>query len=74
VVREVYRRTFQRAAGFCGGVRKLARHLRVPLRDLEKWMAGETAPPIAVFLKAIDLVLAETTPPAGPSGGPAPRS
>jgi hypothetical protein len=62
VVREVYSRTFRRAAEFCGGVRKLARHLRVPVRDLEKWIAGEAAPPMAMFLKTVDLVLAESTP------------
>ena len=64
MVREVYSRTFHKAAEFCGGVRKLARHLRVPIRDLEKWMAGEVAPPIPVFLKTVDLVLAESSPPA----------
>ena len=62
----VYSRTFQKAAQVAGGHKQLARHLRVPLADLEKWMAGREAPPTATFLKAVDLVLDET---AEPSSG-----
>jgi hypothetical protein len=67
MVDKVYGRTFQKASELLGGTRKLARELRVPLGDLEKWMASQAAPPLAVFLKAIDLVLDETAPPAGAS-------
>lgn len=64
---KVYSRTFQKAAELCGGQKKLARYLRVPLADLEKWLAGSDTPPINVFLKAIDLVLDETSPPGSGS-------
>ena len=65
VANKVYGRTFQKAAELLGGNKKLARLLRVPLRDLEKWIAGAAAPPLPIFLKAIDLVLDETAPPGG---------
>lgn len=67
MVAKVYSRTFLKAAELCGGQKKLARYLRVPLTDLEKWIAGGDAPPINVFLKAIDLVLDETPSPAAGS-------
>jgi hypothetical protein len=62
------------ALEFSGGAKKLARERRVPLADLEKWMAGTAVPPLAVFLKAIDLVLDETQPPAGRSEPADPES
>jgi hypothetical protein len=72
----VYSRTFQKAAELTGGQKKLARLLRVPLADLEKWIADKDQPPTAMFLKAVDLVLDETAPPgAGTESGepPTPR-
>jgi hypothetical protein len=74
MVTKVYSRTFQKAAELIGGQKKLARHLQVPLADLEKWIAGGATPPHAVFLKAIDLVLDETPSPGAGSepGDPAP--
>jgi hypothetical protein len=60
MVSSVYSRTFQKAAQLAGGHRQLARHLRVPLAELEKWMGGKDAPPMATFLKAVDLVLDQT--------------
>jgi hypothetical protein len=65
VASKVYSRTFQKAAELAGGNKKLARLLRVPLAELEKWSAGAAEPPLPVFLKAIDLVLDETAPPGG---------
>jgi hypothetical protein len=59
----VYFRTLQKAADLVGGRKKLARHLRVPLAELESWMSGSQVPPIGVFLKAVDLVLDETDAP-----------
>jgi len=64
MISSVYSRTFQKAAQLAGGQKKLARHLRVPLAELEKWIAGTAAPPMASFLKAVDLVLEETNGPA----------
>ena len=57
----VYSRTLQKAADSAGGHKKLARILRVPLADLEKWIADKDEPPMAIFLKAVDLVLEETS-------------
>jgi len=71
----VYSRTMQKAAEAAGGAKKLARILRVPLMDLEKWIAGKDEPPMAVFLRAVDLVLDETNPRGASEPGepPAPR-
>ena len=71
----VYSRTLQKAAELVGGQKKLARQLRVPLGELEKWIADKDEPPTAVFLAAVDLVLEETAPPAGgsESGEPPPQ-
>ena len=67
----VYSRTFQKAAQLAGGNKKLARYLRVPLADLENWIAGKGVPPTASFLKAVDYVLDETSsPPAAEAGDP----
>jgi hypothetical protein len=72
----VYARTFQKAAQLIGGQKKLARLLRVPSAELEKWIAGKEAPPTATFLKAVDVVLDETAAPPGsePGDPPAPRA
>jgi hypothetical protein len=76
MISSVYSRTFQKAAQLVGGQKKLARHLRVPLAELEKWITGGEAPPTATFLKAVDLVLDETAAPSAgsePADPPAPR-
>ena len=66
----VYSRTLQKAAELIGSRQKLARHLRVPLAELEKWIAGASVPPTGTFLRAVDLVIEETAPSGGePSGG-----
>ncbi len=66
----VYARTLQKAAELIGSRQNLARHLRVPLAELEKWIAGIAAPPAGTFLMAVDLVIAETAAPP-PSDDPA---
>jgi GAF domain-containing protein len=48
--------TLQRAADALGGKVKLCQLLRVPMSDLESWLAGMVAPPIDAFLKAVDVV------------------
>jgi hypothetical protein len=67
MVSSVYARTMHKAAEVAGGEKKLARYLRVPLADLQKWIAGKDTPPTPIFLKAVDLVLEETSPPAAGS-------
>jgi hypothetical protein len=56
----VYVRTLQKAAELIGGRKALARHLQVPLAELEAWISGPAEPPMGIFLKAVDLVLEET--------------
>ncbi|MBV8033220.1 MAG: hypothetical protein JO035_17035 [Betaproteobacteria bacterium] len=68
----VYSRTLLKAAEIAGGRPKLCRYLRVPAKDLDKWIAGEEVPPQSVFLQAVDLIVED--PPAGsepgdPTGG-----
>jgi hypothetical protein len=62
----VYSRTLQKAADLLGGRNKLARMLRVPMKDLEAWIADEAKPPLNVFLRVVDLVIDD--------GGPAPST
>lgn len=66
----VYRRTMQKAAQLLGGTKPLARKLRVPMADLEKWIAGKDVPPMQTFLKAVDLVLEETSASGSEPGDP----
>jgi hypothetical protein len=70
----VYSRTLQKAAELAGGQKTLARLLRVPLAELEKWIADKDQPPTIIFLRAVDLVLDETAPPGAGSepGEPSP--
>ena len=71
----VYSRTLQKAAELLGGRQKLARVLRVPIKDLEAWIADEAKPPLNVFLRVVDLIIDETgsTPAAGEPDEPPPR-
>jgi hypothetical protein len=71
----VYSRTLQKAAELIGGQKKLCRHLRVPMADLQAWIDDKSVPPMAIFLRAVDLVIEETPPPvdSGPGEPPAPR-
>ncbi|HEU4923779.1 MAG TPA: GAF domain-containing protein [Burkholderiales bacterium] len=64
----VYSRTLQRAAEVLGGKSKLREVLRVPLRELDRWMVGAERPPTDIFLKAVDLVTATQLEPRPPSG------
>jgi len=65
VVDPVYSKTFIKAAELLGGEKALARELRAPVADLDKWIAGSAKPPLSVFLRVIDLVLDETAPQGG---------
>ena len=57
VAKSVERRTLELAASLVGGTRKLRDVLGVPSEKLVAWLSGNAAPPRAVFLKALDLVL-----------------
>jgi hypothetical protein len=71
----VYSRTLQLAAELVGGRAKLCRILQVPATDLQKWIDDKAVLPMGLFLRAVDIVLDETPPPAdsSPSEPPAPR-
>ncbi len=49
-------RTVRRAAEDYGSLERLARFIGSDLSDLEHWCAGDSLPPTAVFLKALDIV------------------
>lgn len=70
----VYSRTLQKAAELHGGGKKLARILRVPMKDLEMWIADEAKPPLNVFLRVVDLIIDESgsAPDAAEPGEPPP--
>ena len=62
----VHSRAVLRAAELLGGREKLARILRVPKAEIDKWISGEAKPPREVFLRVVDLILDETSPASGP--------
>jgi hypothetical protein len=74
VASSVYSRTLQKAAQLLGSRAKLCRHLQVPLAELQKWIEDKQAPPIAIFLKAVDLIIEETPPPGSSEAGEPPPS
>lgn len=67
----------QKGAELLGGRDKLAKYLGVPETEIRNWLAGTSKPPLAVFLRAVELIIDETTPPvdaSDPGGEPsAPR-
>jgi len=48
--------TLLKAAGIAGGIDALARHLRVPKKQLGSWMEGEVETPRTVSLRAVDFL------------------
>ena len=63
----VYSRALQKAAELLGGRQKLARYLRAPAGDIDQWIADEAKPSLGIFLRVVDLIIDETTPPADSS-------
>jgi len=53
----VHTRVLHRACQKLGGVEQLARLLNVPAATVYRWLEGESVPPTAVFLKAVDIVM-----------------
>ena len=45
-----------RATNIAGGIEALARHLRVPKKQLNKWLAGEAETPHGVFLRVVEFL------------------
>lgn len=75
MIASVQSRTLRKAAELLGGAAKLARRLRVPTSNLIEWMNEKSEPPSWVFLRAVDVLLDETPPPAEsePADPPSPR-
>jgi len=48
-----------KAAELLGGRDKLAKALRVPRAELDKWIADQGKPPRDTFLRLVDLILDE---------------
>jgi hypothetical protein len=46
----------RRASSVLGGTPQLRKYLRVSALSLSVWMTGAEAPPIDVFLKAVDVI------------------
>jgi hypothetical protein len=59
----VHARTLARAILIAGSVDVLALRLGVDPFALGVWLRGERKPPVQVFLRAVDIVLAERTRP-----------
>ncbi len=56
---DIYTEVVQRCAAILGGHETLAAHLNVPAIRVEYWMDGALTPPADVFLRLVDLVMAE---------------
>ena len=72
VTATVYSRALLRAAELLGGCDKLARVLRVPKDELDKWVGGDAKPPREVFLRVVDIILDETAAAGEPNDPPEP--
>jgi hypothetical protein len=47
-----------RAATAVGGEGRLARVLRIPVRQLKRWIVGSDYPPVEIYQKALDTLIA----------------
>lgn len=54
----VHTETLRRAAAAMGGAARLAKALRVPAKQAQRWLAGDDYPPTDVYLRALDLLIA----------------
>lgn len=60
---DTYRAALVRAAQLLGGAVPLSHYLRVPMKDLTHWLAGNGTPPSGIFLRVIDLLIEAAKPP-----------
>jgi mitochondrial fission protein ELM1 len=65
----VYARTLRRAADIVGGAQALARDLEVSPAIFRGWLDGSANPPMDIFLKAVDIVVAHDAVPPTVSQG-----
>jgi hypothetical protein len=59
----VHVQTLARAVLIAGSVDILALRLGVPSTTLDAWLRGEEPPPVQAFLRAVDIVVADSTRP-----------
>jgi hypothetical protein len=59
----IHAKTLARATLIAGGVDVLALQLGVEPATLGMWLRGEKRPPVEVFLRAVDIVVADSTRP-----------
>jgi DNA-binding transcriptional regulator YdaS (Cro superfamily) len=59
----IHAKTLARATRIVGGVDVLALQLGVEPATLGVWLRGEKQPPVEVFLRAVDIVVADSTRP-----------
>jgi len=59
-IRDTYQKTLLMACAIAGDETKLAQELRVPVSRLVGWLLGDMEVPTDTFLKAVDIVLANT--------------
>lgn len=55
-------RTVRRAAEDAGGIEQLAHFIGSDAAEVRHWYAGESLPPIVMFLKALDIVAHRSSP------------
>ena len=55
-----YRAAIVRAAFLVGGARQLSDRLQVPMTELTRWVTGEGKPAMNVFLRVVDILVAES--------------
>jgi hypothetical protein len=70
----VHSRVLQRAAEMLGGRDKLAKYLGVSLADVTRWIAGAAKPPRPHFLRAVEFIIDETSPPESGEGAESPSA
>jgi hypothetical protein len=70
VTASVYSRALLRAAELLGGRDRLATALRVSRDELDSWIGSAAKPPREVFLRAVDIILDETSVAADPNDTP----
>jgi hypothetical protein len=74
VATSVYSRAVRKAAEVIGGREKLARTLKVPLEEIDKWIADKGKPPRELFLRVVDLLIDDNGVADASSPGDAPPS
>ena len=68
VATSVYSRAVRKAAELVGGREELARTLKMPRAAIEDWIAGKGKPPREIFLRVVDLIIADSA--AADGAGP----